>query len=140
MLVDSGKRRLNKHTGGRGVEGEVMKKSKTFKDFRTAYKAGHLLDLKMPNGLALRDCTAEDCLAYGDWLEGVGRRIRRGWDGDQVDHIPVCARLEMSDRYRFHSLRRPRLKFSDANDPRAGGQSKRSSRNLFHSNAPGLSI
>jgi hypothetical protein len=54
--------------------------------------------------------------------------------------IPVCAPLEMPDRYRFHSLRRPRLKLSDANDPRAGGQSKRSSRNLFHSNAPGLSI
>jgi len=54
--------------------------------------------------------------------------------------IPVCAPLEMSDRYRFHSLRRPRLKLSDANDPRAGGQSKRSSKNLLHSNAPGLSI
>jgi hypothetical protein len=54
--------------------------------------------------------------------------------------IPVCAPLEMSDRYRFHSLRRPRLKLSDANDPRAGGQSKCSSRNPFHSNAPGLSI
>jgi len=54
--------------------------------------------------------------------------------------IPVCAPLEMPDRYRFHSLRRPRLKLSDANDPRAGGQSKRLSRNLFHSNAPGLPI
>jgi len=54
--------------------------------------------------------------------------------------IPVGAPLEMSDRYRFHSLRRPRLKLSDANDPRAGGQSKRLSKNLFHSNATGLSI
>jgi hypothetical protein len=54
--------------------------------------------------------------------------------------IPVCAPLEMPDRYRFHSLRRPRLKLSDANDPRAGGQSKRLSRNLFHSNVPGLPI
>src|SRR5207247_10532212 len=54
--------------------------------------------------------------------------------------IPVCAPLEMPDRYRFHSLRRPRLKLSDANDPRAGGQSKRLSRNLFRSNAPGLPI
>src|ERR1700751_5787453 len=54
--------------------------------------------------------------------------------------IRVCAPLEMADRYRFHSLRRACLKLSDANDPRAGGQSKRASRNLFHSNAPGLSI
>ena len=52
--------------------------------------------------------------------------------------IQVCAPLEMSDRYRFHSLQRPRPKLSDANDPRAGGESKRSS--LFHSNASGLSI
>ena len=54
--------------------------------------------------------------------------------------IRVCAPLEMSDRYHFHSLRRPRLKLSDANDLRAGGQSKRSSGYLLHSNALGWSI
>ena len=35
--------------------------------------------------------------------------IESVWEG-----IPVCAPLEMPDRYRFHSLRRPRLKLSDA--------------------------
>jgi hypothetical protein len=33
--------------------------------------------------------------------------------------IRVCAPLEMSDRYHFHSLQRPRLKLSDQNGPRA---------------------
>lgn len=37
------------------------------------------------------------------------------------ERIPVCATLEMSDRYRFHYLQRPGSKLSDANDPRAGG-------------------
>jgi hypothetical protein len=56
------------------------------------------------------------------------------------DGISVCAPLEMPDRYHFHSLRRPRLKFSGANELRAGGPTKRLSRNLFHSNAPRFSI
>lgn len=42
--------------------------------------------------------------------------------------IPVCATLEMSDRYRFHYPQRPFLKRSDAKTPHSGGQSKRSSR------------
>lgn len=54
--------------------------------------------------------------------------------------IPVCATLEMSDRYRFHYPQQPCLKRSDAKTPHSGGQSKRSSRNLFHSNAPGLPL
>ena len=43
-------------------------------------------------------------------------------DNVYAESIRVCAPLEMSDRYRFHSFGRPRLKPSDANDPRAGGQ------------------
>jgi hypothetical protein len=34
--------------------------------------------------------------------------------------IPVCALLEMPDRYRFHSLQRQGLELSDANDSRTG--------------------
>jgi hypothetical protein len=30
-----------------------------------------LLDMVTPNGRALRDCTAEDCRAYGGWFLGV---------------------------------------------------------------------
>ena len=45
--------------------------------------------------------------------------------------IPVCAPLECRIVIVFILLRRPRLNLSDANGPRAGGQSKRSSRNLF---------
>ncbi|XIA62195.1 hypothetical protein ACFIOY_21375 [Bradyrhizobium sp. TZ2] len=52
-----------------------MTKSRSFKDFITAYKSGHLLDLVMPNGRALRDCTVEDCFAYGGWLEEVGWQV-----------------------------------------------------------------
>ena len=52
--------------------------------------------------------------------------------------IPVCALLEMLDRYCFHSTPAPASKAFKRQRPRAGGQSKRSSRNLFHTNAPGL--
>jgi hypothetical protein len=37
--------------------------TRTFTHFRTAYKAGHLLDLEMPNRRALRDFTANECFA-----------------------------------------------------------------------------
>jgi hypothetical protein len=61
-------------------------------------------------------------------------------DEVQGENIPVCALLEMPDRYRFHSTRGPAaMRLSDSNDP-ALGQGKRSGGNLFHSNAPGLRI
>jgi hypothetical protein len=55
----------------------------SFTKLYAAWKSGHLLDLEMPDGRALRNYTADDCLAYGEWLTGVGQRVRRGWgDGD----------------------------------------------------------
>jgi hypothetical protein len=80
-----------------------MAKSKSFTDFMAAYKSGHLLDLEMPNGRALRDCTADDCFAYGGWLEKVGRRVRHGWSAgnDQVDHT---GRMTVGDTYKEVAL------------------------------------
>jgi hypothetical protein len=59
---------------------------------QAAYEAGRLLDFKMPNGRALRDCTASNCFTFGrlkgcGWLTAVGWRIRRGW-GDGDDYFP----------------------------------------------------
>jgi hypothetical protein len=65
-----------------------MAKSRTFGGFKTAYMAGRLLDIKMPDDRILRDCTADHCMAYGGWLEEVGWRIHHGWStgDDQIDH------------------------------------------------------
>lgn len=52
----------------------------SFKVTKGAYEACHLLDLKMPDGRALRTYTAKDCLAHGGWLTDVGQRVRRGWE------------------------------------------------------------
>jgi hypothetical protein len=79
-----------------------MTKSRTFKDFRAAYNAGHLLDLEMPNGRALRDCTADDCFAYGGWLKDVGWRVRHGWrfrHGNGDDQIYHAGKMTVGDAY-----------------------------------------
>jgi hypothetical protein len=55
----------------------------SFAKMKAAYKAGHLLDLEMPNGRALRDCTADDCFAARDnWLKEVGVKVHNGWSNN----------------------------------------------------------
>jgi hypothetical protein len=56
---------------------------------------------------------------------GVGPPVLPPSYPDEVhgESIPVCALLEMPNRYRFHSTPGPAsITLSDANDPRAGSE------------------
>jgi len=85
---------------GRCIDEREMNMAVSFTTMRAAYKAGHLLDMEMPNGRALRNCTASDCLAFGGWLKDVGLRVRRGWSfrygTDQVDRT---GKMTVGDTY-----------------------------------------
>lgn len=37
-----------------------------------------LLDLVMPNGIKLRDCTGADCIGFGGWLTAIGKKVGDG--------------------------------------------------------------
>lgn len=37
-----------------------------------------LMDLVMPNGRTLRDCTGGECAAFGGWYERIGAKVEAG--------------------------------------------------------------
>jgi hypothetical protein len=44
-----------------------------------------LLDMVLPNGIALRDCTGDDCRSAGGWLRKVGDLVGDNKVGDVLD-------------------------------------------------------
>jgi hypothetical protein len=53
---------------------ELMELTKAL-DYIERTKNGSLLDLVMPNGKRLRDCTGLECRETGEWLSRMGERL-----------------------------------------------------------------
>jgi hypothetical protein len=51
-----------------------------------------LLDLLMPNGKALRDCTGTDCRKFGGWFSRIADRVGSKKVGDVLSEKEVRGR------------------------------------------------
>jgi hypothetical protein len=61
-------------TDKRTTAAELMELTKAL-DYIERTKNGNLLDLVMPNGKRLRDCTGLECRETGEWLNRMGERL-----------------------------------------------------------------
>lgn len=53
-----------------------------------------LLDMILPNGKPLRDCTGTECAAFGGWFQVVGERVGKNKVGDVLSEADLVELYE----------------------------------------------